>query len=1030
MSQSPAPGSPDPSGPLTEPATPPAPDLPAALLRWTRYRVLSRLGSGGMGEVFRAWDPRLQRWVALKFLHGSDPALAARFAREAQAQARVDHPRVCSVYEVGEVEGRPYIAMQEIHGTTLDKAAAGLTVEERVRLVAQVAEAVHAAHRIGLIHRDLKPQNVLVEWSSDGLTPFVVDFGLAREQHGGVRLTVSGSLTGTPGYMAPEQARGEAIDRRADVYSLGAVLYELLCGRLPLPARTQAEAFARLLQDDPAPPRRLVPSLPADLETVVMRSLEKDPARRYDSARALAEDLRRWLDGEPVLARRSGLWYLAAKRVRKHPRLTFAAAAAGLAILALAAVAVQARWEAAARASAAQRFGSRAKEMESLLRLGELAPAHDTRREREAVCATLAELEREMAGLGPAARGPGEHALGRGMLALGDARGALRHLHAAWELGERGPDVSHALGQALGQLYLEGLQRLGGREADAEDPARAELARRYREPARAHLRRATARPGALDSPELGAALLALHDERHEDALAAARRALAERPWSWEAHQVQGLSWRLRGEAAVDRGDLAVAAEAYERAGAANAAALAIARSGAGAHREECARRRSQLRLARLRRPLLEAEVESALAPCVAAARLHPGLAAAWGEQATILEMWAEEQVRSGVDPTGTVARSIAAAERDTRLDPADGGAWWTLGSARVRLGRWQLLRGADARPALRHAVADLRRATALEPRRARYLNMLGGALQTLARAEGERGVESDALLRESIVAYERAVQVWERSAAAWTNMGAAFVDLASRDSAAGRDPRPALRRAIEAFDRSLAINGAHPTAHNNRGNAELTLAEHQLALGEDPRPALAEAALSYRAALARRPEYAIAHWNLSFAARLEAEWLLRSGRDPSAALDAAAAALAEAARINPADSDNAVETARQQLVRARWELGRGRSPATALARAAREIGAGLALNGDNPAVHLAEALRLRWLAEWEGRQGGVASAPAERGLLAAERALELRPDLVEALAVRVALLRLAGRAPAAETALASARSVNPLVRVE
>jgi serine/threonine-protein kinase len=175
--------------------------LPGFLAGWGRYEIVSRLGAGGMGEVFKAWDPQLGRHVALKFLYGSDEQTMERFTREARSQARVDHPAICKVYEVGSVAGRPYIAMQEIEGVTLDDAAKDLTLEQKVRLVREVAEAMHAAHRLGLIHRDLKPGNILVERNDGELRPYVVDFGLARDQESPSGYTLSGAIFGTVGYM-------------------------------------------------------------------------------------------------------------------------------------------------------------------------------------------------------------------------------------------------------------------------------------------------------------------------------------------------------------------------------------------------------------------------------------------------------------------------------------------------------------------------------------------------------------------------------------------------------------------------------------------------------------------------------------------------------------------------------------------------------------------------------------------------------------------------------------------------------------
>jgi len=264
------------------------------LADWSRYRVESLLGTGGMGTVYKAFDPTLGRYVALKFLHRNDDDHTQRFLREARSQARIAHPHVCQVHEVGEVEGRPFIAMQYIDGQSLGDLCEELTVETKVRIIRDVARAVHAAHRNGLIHRDLKPGNILLAREESGeLHPFVVDFGLAQEQDE-TALSRTGMISGTPAYISPEQAQGKPLDRRTDVYSLGIVLYELLAGFPPFKGSNLARILVQLVQEDPKPLRQIDASIPEDLETLVGKCLEKDPARRYESARALAEDLDRF----------------------------------------------------------------------------------------------------------------------------------------------------------------------------------------------------------------------------------------------------------------------------------------------------------------------------------------------------------------------------------------------------------------------------------------------------------------------------------------------------------------------------------------------------------------------------------------------------------------------------------------------------------------------------------------------------------------------------------------------------------------
>ena len=301
-----------------------------------KHETAVLIGSGGMGEVLKAWDPNLERHVALKYLKHDDPILVERLLREARAQARVSHPSVCEVYEVGEENGRPYIAMEYVDGDTLDIAARELSIEQKLVLLKQVTEAVQAAHAAGLVHRDLKPANILVTDHEGQFHPFVLDFGIAQiEEVPG--LTVTGQVMGTPGYLSPEQARGDldSIDRRTDVFSLGVILYELLGGALPFNGESSVEILFNLIEVDPVPLKGIAPQIPKDLETVVMTCLEKDPERRYGSARALADDLGRFLDGEPVEARPVSLTERLARRARKHPITAAAVTLAGLALMTL-----------------------------------------------------------------------------------------------------------------------------------------------------------------------------------------------------------------------------------------------------------------------------------------------------------------------------------------------------------------------------------------------------------------------------------------------------------------------------------------------------------------------------------------------------------------------------------------------------------------------------------------------------------------------------------------------------------------------
>jgi serine/threonine-protein kinase len=285
------------------------------------YEVLEELGRGGMGVVYKARHLRLNRVVALKMILAGDlagPEALVRFLHEAEVVARLRHPNIVQIHGVGEHEGRPYVELEYVEGGGLDRRLDGTPrpAREAARLVEQLARAIDHAHRLGVVHRDLKPANVLL--CPDG-TPKVADFGLAKCLAADPGLTGTGAILGTPRYMAPEQAAGEtkAVGPAADVYSLGVVLYELLTGRCPFRGTTPLETLEQVRTLDPVPPRSLRPGLPRDLETVCLKCLEKDPARRYADAGALAEDLRRHLGGEPILARDSSVFERLASALRR-----------------------------------------------------------------------------------------------------------------------------------------------------------------------------------------------------------------------------------------------------------------------------------------------------------------------------------------------------------------------------------------------------------------------------------------------------------------------------------------------------------------------------------------------------------------------------------------------------------------------------------------------------------------------------------------------------------------------------------------
>src|SRR6266511_1622794 len=294
------------------------------------YELLEEVGRGGQGVVFRARQKSLNRIVALKVIGLGQWATKAhlkRFRLEAEAAASLDHPCIVPIYEVGERDGQCYFSMKFVEGGQLDEVVkhTPLSIRQAVELIAKVARTVHYAHEHGILHRDIKPGNILLDAKGE---PHLTDFGLARLVESESSVTQTLDVLGTPSYMAPEQAVGNnaAVTSVTDVYGLGAVLYQLLTGHPPFAGGTTYETIKLLEDTEPRPPRLLNPKVDRDLSTICLKCLEKDPKRRYSSALALAEDLNRWLKYEPIQARHSGVFTRGKKWVRRKPTRALLAA--------------------------------------------------------------------------------------------------------------------------------------------------------------------------------------------------------------------------------------------------------------------------------------------------------------------------------------------------------------------------------------------------------------------------------------------------------------------------------------------------------------------------------------------------------------------------------------------------------------------------------------------------------------------------------------------------------------------------------
>jgi tetratricopeptide (TPR) repeat protein/predicted Ser/Thr protein kinase len=986
--QSPTGKEPSPPAPEPDKGPPPFP-VPG----WERYDGKRFLGQGGMGQVFLAEDLRLHRNVALKFVRGDDAELVGRLLTEARAQARVEHERVCQVYEVGEVRGRPYIAMQYVSGASLGQLATTLTVEQKALVLRDAAEGVHAAHRAGLIHRDLKPSNILVERTEDGrLKPYVMDFGLARDWRESSN-TASGSVLGTPHYMAPEQARGEVaqLDRRADVYSLGATLYALLTGEPPISGLNGLEVLNRILTEEPRPPRTINPDIPPDLEAIVLKCLEKDRSARYDSARALIEDLDRFLSGETVRARPTGLWYRLRKKAAKHRVVVSIATVALLAVTLALGWAAYTGSQSARMVRLASNFTRKVEHLEALARYSGLSDLHDTRADRQEIRKHMAEMEEEIRQEGALAVGPGNYALGRGYLALGNERMARKHLEASWQSGFHEPRVAWALALVLGRLYQKQLLEAERLNVPAQREARKqELQREYRDPALAYLR--LSQGPEVPSTEYVAALIAFHEDRFDEALARLDTLGPRQPWFYEAPQLRGDILRTRATRRWNQGDREGARADFEAGRRAYQSAASTGESVPEVYEALAELEYTALVMELYGQGDVQPPFQRGVEAVALALKASPESFEARLLEARLHRRLAESRLNTGAGAEEPLKKAIEAAQAALALAPTETSIHMELGRSFYLLGRGRLLRNQDPSEQIRLAFEYLE-STAPEHRNAELLVLLAIVFELRSTYAHQGGGDPRADREKALSAYLQALKQDERQLAAWINLGNLYVARALDASA--KDPDGDLALAMAALDKARALNPRHIVPYLSAAEAQLQLAHRRRAHGGDVRPDLSKALALYEQGLAINAKLPQFHNGVGTILLEQAREAWTRGKDPLPQLQQALKAFEQAMALAPQQGYAYHNASEVLLQRAVYERARGASPVASLREAMKAARQAITwLDQAPPWRNLGRALML--LASFEREQGRDAGPSLAQASEALNTALARDPGHAEA----------------------------------
>lgn len=963
-------------------------DLP--LISDDRYECQELIGAGGMGRVYKAWDQKLKRTVALKIMMRDSEDHQVRFLREAESQARIDHENVCRIYDTGIIQGQAYIAMQYLEGQPLSVAYKTMTIREKVCAIISAARGVHAAHRLGIVHRDLKPANLMVWKGEDGQSrTSVLDFGLARDL-GNDGTTSTGIVVGTVQYIAPEQATGDShkLDRRTDVYSLGVSLYEILAGRVPFDGVTALDSLVSVIH---AEPERFAKeaAIPEDLETIVLKCLEKEQHRRYDSALELAEELERFVAGDQIRARRSSVFYRGRRVVQRHRQAAIVLAI----VLAIAAVlgGISLRHAAVLQRQLtyAQLFSEDVHYIEALIRHAHTSPLHDLSAEREHARAYIQKLQQNVAKEGVIASGPGFAAIGAALLAVGDMKEAAEALETSWQTGYRTPQLSYALGTIRGWQYQEELMQIDRMiNPEARKQRAREADAKFRAPALELLKQA--RGVKEQSPEYVEALIAFYDNRLDQSTKLIDEVLNRYPWMYEARVLRARVEMTHANEQREKGD-------YDRATGYYSAAD---------------------------RAFLEALQDAPSDPAV-----YEQLCGLWADQ-----MQFEVQSRGG-DMRPHIKRADSACSAALMADPKSAGAYTKLASAYSRFGQWQWKRDIDFREATTKGCAAAERAVALAPSDewAHYTRSLAYFWRSTSPAYSE--AERLAFVDQSLESARRSVALNPNLTHAYTMLGNSALARHNVLILRGSDPRSVLREAMDAYTKAIALDRRFMSPYNNLGHTWTHYGDYERLVGIDPTEAYMKAAVKGKEGHEVNPAVSSPIYVAANAHRLLADVALEQGRDPRPSALRSIEWSSKEISIAPREHGGYFLSALAHLVLAQYERMEGRSAASHEAVMLRRFSEAVALSPDTLIAHMTRARIRYWQASDPARPLAERKAMLDDALERADHATTKHPQSAELASLVAGCMRARGAlggSPASLLARArrleeTAHAMNPLM---
>lgn len=910
------------------------------------YQIIEQLGTGGMGHVYKARDNRLNRFVALKVVRKiEDPLIIKRFLREARLQAKVDHENICRIYEVGEENSTPYIAMQLIEGKNLKQAAADLSSDDKLKVIINIAEALHVAHKQGLVHRDIKPDNIMLEALPNGqFKPYLVDFGIAKEQEV-MESMVLGDVLGTPHYMSPEQALGDIyfLDHRTDIYSLGATLYWLLTKKTVVEGKSISEVIVKVISEDVTTMRKIDKRISEDLDTIVMKCLEKDQAQRYNSALTLAQDLQCYLDGEPISIKSHSFGHRLYRKAIKNKLITATISIATILVIFFSTLGLYSMWSAAKQAEFAEKLAQELEKINYIHKQAQLLPIHDLTFEKRLIQEKLIVIESLMHSRGRAGIGPGNYALGRGNAILGNHQLAKDYLQRSWDSGYHKPEVAYWLGLTLGVLYQKEMINLRRIESKEErEKQQKTIEQKLKEPALFFIKQGK-NIGNEYNAEYGEALIAYYDGRWPEALANAKFAFQKSPWFYEAKKLEGDIYTAMGNELADKTNFAAADLEYEKAAAAYKIAMEMGRSDENVFNGECNRRTSILFGRYLRKLANDEELKDSCDACNRAILIDPtnempyiNIAHAYQTKAHIIQY--------KEDPLPTFNKAIDAMSQAIKVDAKSTNAYALIAGIYADLAEYYFTSGKDPLPYLDKAIEYAETSLKIDEKNIRAYDPLVMGHWRRSDYFDSKGQESMGELKQALEIGKKGLLINPEDSHLLGSVATCYTIMGQRQYIAGQDPHEAFNQAEQYYFRSLKIRSIDPNPYYNMATSLVNLASYEMDHGHDPSKSIEKALALCEESFKIDPEYCLNIFANAYQAK--ARYQILKNEDPEKSFEIAIDYFKRSIKSYPTYENTYTVLASTYLSLAQYRSSKDQDPQPLIKLAIEQFETGYKLNNN------------------------------------------------------------------------------------